>query len=42
VKYHVLLPSIDDVGGAVDYYQWAGGPALGERIRVVTGASIAM
>jgi uncharacterized alpha-E superfamily protein len=23
VKYHVLLPSIDDVGGAVDYYQWA-------------------
>ncbi len=23
VKYHVLLPSIEDVGGAVDYYQWA-------------------
>jgi len=23
VKYHVLLPSLDDVGGAVDYYQWA-------------------
>ena len=23
VKYHVLLPSIDDVGGAVDYYQWS-------------------
>ena len=23
VKYHVLLPSVDDVGGAVDYYQWA-------------------
>jgi uncharacterized alpha-E superfamily protein len=23
VKYHVLLPSIQDVGGAVDYYQWA-------------------
>jgi uncharacterized alpha-E superfamily protein len=22
VKYHVLLPSVDDVGGAVDYYQW--------------------
>lgn len=22
-KYHVLLPSVDDVGGAVDYYQWA-------------------
>ena len=22
-KYHILLPSIDDVGGAVDYYQWA-------------------
>ncbi len=22
VKYHTLLPSIDDVGGAVDYYQW--------------------
>jgi uncharacterized alpha-E superfamily protein len=23
VKYHVLLPSAEDVGGAVDYYQWA-------------------
>jgi uncharacterized alpha-E superfamily protein len=23
VRYHVLLPSIQDVGGAVDYYQWA-------------------
>ncbi len=23
VKYHVLLPSVSDVGGAVDYYQWA-------------------
>jgi uncharacterized alpha-E superfamily protein len=22
-KYHILLPSVDDVGGAVDYYQWA-------------------
>lgn len=22
VKYHVLLPSPQDVGGAVDYYQW--------------------
>ncbi len=22
-KYHILLPSADDVGGAVDYYQWA-------------------
>jgi uncharacterized alpha-E superfamily protein len=22
-KYHVLLPSVADVGGAVDYYQWA-------------------
>ena len=22
VKYHVLLPSVSDVGGAVDYYQW--------------------
>lgn len=22
VKYHTLLPSIDEVGGAVDYYQW--------------------
>ncbi len=22
-KYHVLLPSAEDVGGAVDYYQWA-------------------
>jgi len=21
-KYHVLLSSVDDVGGAVDYYQW--------------------
>lgn len=21
-KYHVLLPSAEDVGGAVDYYQW--------------------
>src|ERR1700716_2748261 len=23
VKYHILLPSVEDVGGAVDYYQWA-------------------
>jgi uncharacterized alpha-E superfamily protein len=23
VKYHILLPSVQDVGGAVDYYQWA-------------------
>jgi uncharacterized alpha-E superfamily protein len=22
VKYHVLLPSVRDVGGAADYYQW--------------------
>jgi uncharacterized alpha-E superfamily protein len=22
VKYHTLLPSVTDVGGAVDYYQW--------------------
>ncbi len=22
VKYHVLLPSVADVGGALDYYQW--------------------
>ncbi|MDP2805174.1 MAG: alpha-E domain-containing protein [Gallionellaceae bacterium] len=22
VKYHILLPSADDVGGAADYYQW--------------------
>lgn len=23
VKYHVLLPSVRDVGGVVDYYQWS-------------------
>ena len=23
IKYHLLLPSAADVGGAVDYYQWA-------------------
>ena len=23
VKYHILLPSVSDVGGALDYYQWA-------------------
>jgi uncharacterized alpha-E superfamily protein len=23
VKYHVILPSVDEVGGALDYYQWA-------------------
>jgi uncharacterized alpha-E superfamily protein len=22
VKYHILLPSVQDVGGALDYYQW--------------------
>lgn len=22
VKYHVLLPSLEDVGGSADYYQW--------------------
>jgi len=23
VKYHIMLPSVSDVGGALDYYQWA-------------------
>ena len=23
VKYHILLPSVSDVGGAADYYQWS-------------------
>ena len=23
MKYHILLPSVADVGGALDYYQWA-------------------
>jgi uncharacterized alpha-E superfamily protein len=23
VKYHIILPSVSDVGGALDYYQWA-------------------
>ena len=23
VKYHILLPSVEDVGGALDYYQWS-------------------
>ncbi|HTS84389.1 MAG TPA: alpha-E domain-containing protein [Usitatibacter sp.] len=23
VKYHILLPSVKEVGGAVDYYQWS-------------------
>jgi uncharacterized alpha-E superfamily protein len=23
VKYHIVLPSVEDVGGALDYYQWA-------------------
>jgi uncharacterized alpha-E superfamily protein len=23
VKYHVLLPRVEDVGGAADYYQWS-------------------
>ena len=23
VKYHILLPSVKDVGGAVDYYHWS-------------------
>lgn len=23
VKYHILLPSLDEVGGAADYYQWS-------------------
>ena len=27
VKYHTLLPSAADVGGAVDYYQWEIGRA---------------
>ena len=22
VKYHILLPSLEDIGGAADYYQW--------------------
>ena len=31
VKYHILLPSLDDVGGAADYYQW------GALLRSVSG-----
>ena len=31
VKYHILLPSAADVGGAVDYYQW------GALLRSVSG-----
>ena len=31
VKYHTLLPSAADVGGAVDYYQW------GALLRSVSG-----
>jgi uncharacterized alpha-E superfamily protein len=31
VKYHTLLPSAHDVGGAVDYYQW------GALLRSVSG-----
>ncbi len=31
VKYHVLLPSLADVGGAADYYQW------GALLRSVSG-----
>jgi len=31
VKYHTLLPSATDVGGAVDYYQW------GALLRSVSG-----
>lgn len=23
VKYHLLLPSLDEIGGAVDYYEWS-------------------
>jgi uncharacterized alpha-E superfamily protein len=23
VKYHILLPSLSDIGGAADYYQWS-------------------
>ena len=30
-KYHILLPSVTDVGGAVDYYQW------GALLRSVSG-----
>ena len=31
MKYHTLLPSAADVGGAVDYYQW------GALLRSVSG-----
>ena len=31
VKYHILLPSLSDVGGAADYYQW------GALLRSVSG-----
>ena len=23
VKYHVMLPALSEVGGGIDYYQWA-------------------
>ena len=34
-KYHILLPSAADVGGAVDYYQWASLLHVGVRVRVL-------
>ena len=33
IKYHILLPSAADVGGAVDYYQWASLLQLGVGLR---------
>ena len=32
-KYHLLLPSVHDVGGAVDYYQWQSLLHVGLRLR---------
>ena len=36
-KYHILLPSVTDVGGAVDYYQWQS--LLTSVSRLVSAAS---
>ena len=40
-KYHILLPSAEDVGGAVDYYQWQSLLTVGVRASRPTARSTA-
>ncbi len=39
VKYHLLLPAHEHVGGPLDYYQWPASCARSRRSPPITGST---